>query len=233
MSIKVLITAGGTCEAIDDVRIFEMREVVGNLTSLSHLEVANISKGGFGKRIAEEFTLQGAEVTLLCRWDLIKSITDPSIKTVPFRSFEDLQREIFALLEKKNFDIILMAAAVSDYSPVKVEGKISSDSDEFNLKFKRNPKLLSELREKSGSNTMIVGFKLLSGVPEETLINVARKQNSRASLDFTVANDMKKIDWVSKRHPIILVGAKGNTTSMDGHRKDVTKKLVQTLIEAK
>jgi len=239
MSIKVLITAGGTVEAIDDVRTFEMRSVSGNgLVTFDSLEFANISKGGFGRAIAEAFIQHESfdfEVTMLARYELYKRMKNPpkGLTVKPFRSFDDLHKALKNELETVDYDIVLMAAAVSDYSPVRTEGKISSSDETLVMKFKRNPKLLSRIREwcDLDHDVTIVGFKLLSNVSTEKLLDVANKQNQKASLDLTVANDMQKIDWENSIHPIELVDREGKSISIEGKREYVARALVEEIIE--
>ena len=99
-------------------------------------------------------------------------------------------------------ELFLMAAAVSDYSPVPAQGKIRSTEQTMSIAMERNPKLLDTLRERC-PDSYLVGFKLLSGVSQDQLIDVARRQLERAGLDLTVANDLQH--FAPGRHPIVLV----------------------------
>ena len=100
--LRVLITGGGTKVRIDDVR---------------HL--GNFAGGGFPTTIGNAFRETGAEVYLLGSEEMIRRIHDQGradefTHLTSFRWFEDLERELFAIIESWQPDIILMAAAVSD-----------------------------------------------------------------------------------------------------------------------
>lgn len=186
--MRALITAGGTSEPIDDVRV-----------------VTNLSSGRFGARIANALVRRGVAVTLLGSRSMLShpDWIDPRVEQVGFGSFLDLQ----ARLDEHTAtapDLLLMAAAVSDYSPVPAAGKLRSDAEEILIRMRRNPKLLPTLRERCGANTFLVGFKLLSGVSRQEVVEVATAQRERARLDLTVANDLQT--FREGLHPIVLVG---------------------------
>lgn len=237
MSPSVIVTAGGTIESIDDVRLVSVhRQLVGDPLSLgTSVEIENISKGGFGKTIAEAFAERGVRTTLIGRRSLIRSLprNELNYEVRSFRSTAELQNVIREECRKQRPDYFLMAAAVSDYSPVAFEGKLSSDEEEMVIRLKRNPKILDELRELTGPQTILVGFKLVSGLSEEQLVAIAQKQNARAALDFTVANDMQEIDFEKGIHPIKIVTSTGAVTPVTGERSYVAKRLVEFLLTHK
>jgi 8-oxo-dGTP pyrophosphatase MutT (NUDIX family) len=193
VGLHALITAGGTAEPIDDVRV-----------------VTNSSTGRFGAAIANALVARGVEVTLLASHALMghPEWVDPRVKRVGFGSFLDLRA---ALIEQTQSppDLLFMAAAVADYSPVPTHGKIRSDAEEITIRMRRNPKLLPTLREQCGENTFLVGFKLLSGVTRAELVAVADRQRVKGHLDLTVANDLAT--FTPNRHPVVLVEANRTT----------------------
>ena len=191
--MRALITAGGTSEPIDDVRV-----------------VTNLSTGRFGARIANALAQRGVDVTLLASQALMShpEWVDPRVRRVPYGSFLDLQAALHTHTAEPP-DLLFMAAAVSDYSPVPTEGKIRSHADEMVITMRRNPKLLPTLRERCGPSTFLVGFKLLSGVTRQTLLEVAAAQRDGALLDLTVANDQQS--FRDGLHPIAIVGPHGVT----------------------
>lgn len=185
--MHALITAGGTSEPIDDVRV-----------------ITNSSTGRFGAALANALVERGVRVTLLASKALMQrpEWVDPRVERVPFGSFSDLS----AALDEHTAtppDLLFMAAAVSDYSPVPFDGKMPSKAEEVTLTLRRNPKLLGRLRERCGPQTWLVGFKLLSGVDRATLIGVADRQRQGAGLDMTVANDLQS--FAPGLHPIVVV----------------------------
>lgn len=212
--LKALITAGATREPIDDVRF-----------------ITNFSRGSFGATIARALVKAGVETTLLGSRDLLRQ-TDwlcPQLKLVEYRSFSDLKQQLYRLIETEPPDLLFMTAAVSDYSPVRREGKIRSTEDELLLRLKRNPKLLRQLREKCGVATFIVGFKLLSGVSSEELLQTGRIQIKRDRLNLTVANDLDEI--APEYHPIVMLTPEGGAIRRKGDKQTVAGDLVAFVLE--
>jgi 8-oxo-dGTP pyrophosphatase MutT (NUDIX family) len=188
--MRALITAGGTSEPIDDVRV-----------------ITNTSTGRFGAALADALVRRGIEVTLLTSRATVDrpGWVDERVRRVGFGSFADLQ-EALDRETRSPPDLLFMAAAVSDYSPVPHVGKLRSDADEIVIRMRRNPKLLATLRERCGPDTWLTGFKLLSGVERSTLLAVARRQRETAGLDMTVANDLAT--FAPDRHPVAVVSGR-------------------------
>lgn len=165
---KVLISAGGTYEAIDPIR-----------------GISNRSSGKMGMGIAKEAFIRGADVTML-----LGEVSVPvpqsfeSIKTLSSKEMNEKALEIIP-----EFDIFVSAAAVSDFSPVIVENsKISSDS-KLELELKPNPKIINQIKQKN-PDIFLVGFKAEYNVPENELIESAKKQIANSDADLVVANDV-------------------------------------------
>ncbi len=208
MTLRAVITAGGTSEPIDDVRV-----------------VTNLSTGRFGAAIARALRARGVEVTLLAGKALARqpSWIPHGVDVVPFGSFVDLDR-VLTKAVKEPPDLLFMAAAVSDYSPIPADGKIRSNADELTIRMVRNTKLLAELRDRCGPDTFIVGFKLLSRVSAEVLRTVAHKQAEDCSLDLTLANDLQHLE--ADRHPALMVSPDGASIAVDGTKDQTAARLV-------
>lgn len=171
---EVVITAGGTREPIDDVRY-----------------VGNFSGGALGHALASEFNNRGDRVTLLAPSSVIHRYgAIDGVEHRPYTDFRSLREELLGIPAAR---IVLQAAAVADYSPVRTDGKIRSNQDEMVVRMKRNPKILSELRPHFGKDAFIVGFKLLSGVGLRELFETGLQQMSDNSTDMCVANDLQAI----------------------------------------
>lgn len=210
--MRALITAGGTSEPIDDVRV-----------------ITNLSSGRFGAHIANALVARGVEVTLLASQGLMghPEWVDDRVERVPFGSFADLA----ARLEEHTAsppDLLFMAAAVSDYSPVRQHGKIRSTDEEVVLRMRRTPKLLSTLRTACGPSTFLVGFKLLSGVTRDELVRVAERQRTTNTLDLTCANDLATFG--PSLHPIVLV-EDGQTSDYWGSKEESAAFLVDNVLD--
>lgn len=208
-SLHALVTAGGTREPIDDVRV-----------------IANLSRGRFGAAIAHALVERGVTTTLLGSAQLLERPRelDHRLAVYPFHAFADLRGALDRLLTERPPDLVFMAAAIADYSPVRQTGKISSDEEELVLRLRKNPKLLAGLRAKCGPDAFLVGFKLLSGVTPAELHTVARRQIKDHGLDLTVANDFARL--TEDDHPVVLVTPEGGSIPLDGPRDEVAARLV-------
>lgn len=212
--LRALVTAGGTREPIDDVRV-----------------LTNISSGGFGVAIARALVAAGVDTTLVGSRDAIAMLgsTDDAIERVRFTTFRNLVETLAAAaMNSARPDLVLMTAAVADYSPVPTEGKLRSDADELVIRCIRNPKLIAAFREQFGIRTFLVGFKLLSRASRADLITAAREQVHRNRLNLTVANDLD--DLRDGRHPIILVTPEGGAIPIDGTKDEVATQLVAFIL---
>jgi phosphopantothenoylcysteine decarboxylase/phosphopantothenate--cysteine ligase len=165
---KVLITAGPTCEPFDPAR---------------HL--SNRSSGKMGFALARMAKRRGAKVVLISG---SASDKQPSgIKTVQVTT--GLQMHDAVMDYYTDADIVVMAAAVSDYRPAKVvEQKIKKGSGLVSLDLVSNPDILKELgkRKKQAGRPLLVGFAAESS---EHLEEGKRKLKEK-NLDLIVINDI-------------------------------------------
>jgi phosphopantothenoylcysteine decarboxylase/phosphopantothenate--cysteine ligase len=195
---RVLITSGGTREHIDDVRF-----------------IANGSTGQTGAFLADRFVQAGFDVTY------IGSVTAAKPKraaqVLPFESFNDLEGALFNELRTQNFDIVIHAAAVSDYSVQRVLGKMDSSQDELTLHLSRNPKLVDLIKNISRNKRMqLVAFKLTSAADEFTVNQNVMALFERSRADYVVHNDlinMKHRD--TGQHPGTIYISGGDQTSFE------------------
>jgi phosphopantothenoylcysteine synthetase/decarboxylase len=183
--MRVLVTAGGTRERIDDVRV-----------------IANLSTGRLGARIANVAQDAGHEVMLLRGLHAER----PSAG-VDCEVFDD-SAQLAALLRRHvpRADAVFHAAAVSDYLPTTAGGKLPSDQDELILQLRRAPKLIDGLREMA-PDAILVGFKLTSGLSEAERLSLAAGLRTRARLDMVLVNDASLTGELD--HEALLVDADG------------------------
>lgn len=164
---KILVTAGPTYEAIDPVRF-----------------IGNHSSGKMGVQIAQAFVERGAEVTLVTgpmHERVIESIT-----AIKVRSAEEMFQACEAVYE--TMDIIVMAAAVADYTPVEVaDQKIKKTDDEFTVTLKRTKDVLGFLGANKKPGQLLVGFALETQNEKENAIQKLKKKNA----DLIVLNSLK------------------------------------------
>lgn len=192
--MHILITSGGTSEAIDRVR-----------------SITNHSTGSLGKIIAETALAKGHQVTLITTPTALKPHSHPQLKLLVINNVKDLLTQMQK--EVPHHQVLIHAMAVSDYSPVYMTGldevekapdlhgflqqknqetKISSKEEYQVLFLKKNPKIISLVKEWN-PDLQLIGFKLLVAVSSEELIQVARESLVKNHASMIVANDLTKI----------------------------------------
>jgi len=152
------------------------------------------------------------------------------LTVIDYDDFYDYHDKVFSLIEQHNFDIIVLACAASDYgveSPV--SGKIRSKESDMVIKLKKLPKIISEIREKTGKDCILVGFKLLVGSSEEELIYNAVESLTNNKLDLVVANDLRDIK--NNAHRLKLVYGEKKVLSIDDD-KTVENFLAKSVVSA-
>mgnify|MGYP001765720765 CR=1 FL=1 len=193
---KVLVIAGATEEPVDDIRV-----------------VTNRSSGETGLELAKAAYERGARVDL---WMGRCSAPLPTyIETKRFSSFGQLAR----LCKGVKHDIILFPAAVSDYSPEKVAGKIPSDKERLTLTLRRNPKLIDKMKAK-----VLVGFKAQTRLDDDGLVAEAMALLKRAKCDFVVANKVEEVS--SGKTRVLIVTEHGATDEIQGTKSQVADKIL-------
>ena len=167
---KVLVTAGATREAIDPVRF-----------------ITNHSSGRMGCAVARAAMLRGADVTLVCgHMDV-----DPPmfVKTVPVVSAAEMADAVLSAADEQ--DIIIKAAAVSDYTPVTTSGsKIKKSDSDMSVPLKRTRDILKTLGEKKRPGQLICGFSMET---DDLLANSRRKLTAK-NCDMICANSLTAED---------------------------------------
>lgn len=162
---KILVTAGGTVEAIDPVRY-----------------IGNRSSGRMGFEIAKAARNAGAEVILISG----KSELEPP-KNLKFIKVEAaIQMREAVLNEFAGVDAVIMSAAVADYRVKNVSAqKIKKSADTLTLELVKNPDILRELGTLKKSQ-VLVGF----AAETQNILDYANKKLVEKNLDFIVANDV-------------------------------------------
>ena len=137
---KVLITAGPTYEQIDPVRF-----------------IGNNSSGKMGYELAEKAIKLGASVTLVSGPTNI--IASKSIDKIDVRSAQEMYDEVHQVY--KNADVIIMAAAVADYTIEEVsENKIKKSDSSMQINLIATKDILASIGELKTENQLLIGFAL-------------------------------------------------------------------------
>jgi len=167
---KILVTAGATSEEIDPVRV-----------------ITNKSSGKMGVYIAEEAFLRGADVTLIRGANSVEP--QYHFKDIKIYSVNDLFNEI-----KKNIkdaDIVIHAAAVSDFTIENKSNKKIKSNENLHLELTPTTKIFENIK-KLKKNIVLIGFKAEYNVSEKILVERAYGLLKDANADFVVANDVGK-----------------------------------------
>ncbi len=168
---KVLISAGPTYESIDPVRF-----------------IGNHSSGLMGFELAEQAAELGAKVTLISG-PVHLQLKNPAIERINVVSAAQMAEQCNNHFH--NADITIMAAAVADFTPVKVaDQKIKKEQvggDEFMIQLKATQDILATLGTQKKPGQILAGFALETDHAKE---NGLRKLNSK-KLDFIVVNSLK------------------------------------------
>jgi phosphopantothenate-cysteine ligase/phosphopantothenoylcysteine decarboxylase/phosphopantothenate--cysteine ligase len=214
--MNLLVTAGNTQTPIDRVRC-----------------ITNIFTGRTGAQVALEAQGRGHAVTLLTSHpeavrDLAPGFSAAdrwSVQT--YRTFADLQSAMEELVPSGRFDVLVHAAAVSDYSLAGIyapatgtafdpataawthgkmadvsAGKVKSHHSELWMRLVPTPKLADRVRKPWGFRGVFVKFKLEVGIHDAEMRDVAQRSREQSDADLIVANTLEAKDevaWIGDR----------------------------------
>lgn len=191
VGLRVLVSAGGTREPIDAVRV-----------------IANRSSGKQGYAIASEAMSRGASVTLVTTVDL------PVPAGVAIRAVETAAEMQVAMSElATDADVVVMAAAVADFRPVApTSGKIKKDGGIPQIVLEPTPDILAELGAIKPPNQTLVGF----AAETADLVANAEAKLRRKHLDLIVANDVAapNVGFQHDTNAVTLIRSGGGVTSV-------------------
>lgn len=209
---KIVVTAGGTREAIDPVRY-----------------ISNRSSGKQGYAVAQAALDLGSDVSL---------ITAPSSLAIP-KGCEVINVETAAdmsdavLKEITSADALVMCAAVADFKPTNISNeKIKKEKGLKAIPLEPTKDILSEvakMEKKGGSDLRVVGF---AAETQDLRSNATKKLNAKA-LDMIVANDITKplAGFGSDTNQVLFLFSDGSTEQLPVMQKsDVAEKILQYLV---
>ncbi len=243
---KIIITAGGTSEPIDEIRDITNKST-GRLGSLIAMEFAG------NDEVEKIFYIHGRAAVLP---------EHEKIEHVSIRSTQDLLEAMTRLISENDIFAIIHSMAVSDYTTAsfvsleellrllkgsecetvpevaelleredfrKKYTKLPSSIDDPIIMLKQTPKVLSKLRDMA-PEAVIMGFKLLDHVSHEELMSVAEAQIKKNRTDFCMANDYATV--TSPVHVGFILDKEGNERRYDG-KEAIARGVVENVMGAK
>lgn len=202
---RIIITSGPTIEPIDPIRL-----------------LTNRSSGRTGVELAKEAYKQGAEVTLIHS----KALNLMGIKE---KRVETTREMIDACVNelRRGCDVLISAAAISDFTVEPSEVKIPSSGD-FHLHLVPTRKLIEEVRNEF-PDLVIVGFKAETNVSKDELIRRAREKMERYNLEMVVANDVGKGGIGTEENEVYIIREGQEVKYVKGAKKIIAEEIVNEL----
>jgi phosphopantothenoylcysteine decarboxylase/phosphopantothenate--cysteine ligase len=199
---KIVVTAGGSIERIDDVRF-----------------ISNFSSGKMGEALAKAFYIKGADVTL------ISSKTHNLTKEIKQIKVESAKDYLEAIVEE-NPDYLIMAAAIVDYIPEYKSGKLKKENigDEFILKLTKNIDILEALKDKKFKK---IGFK--AEYDEKNAPKYAKNALNKKYLDAICLNLLSKNNFGSDENEIIFITKDKEILLPQDTKENIALKLVDAI----
>ncbi len=197
---NILISCGGTVENIDDARA-----------------ITNLSSGKMGFSIAESAYAYGANVTLVCG----RTDEKPPLGIKSFYASNHKTMKQVILEKVKNNDIFISVAAISDYLPKAVLGKLKKKNTRITLELEKSDDILYEV-SLNNENLFCVGFSAES----EKIIKNSQDKLKNKKLDMIVANSIKE-SMGKESAEIYLIDHLGVTNIVKKSKKELSKDILK------
>ena len=208
---KVLMTAGPTIEKIDPIRV-----------------ITNHSTGKTGVLLASELVSAGAKVTLVYG----PGITEPpkGAKIIPVQTVTEMFNEVKKQMKKK-FDIVILAAAASDYIPKnQYSKKIKSRKNSLTVELKKAPKIIDYIK-KLQKDVFLIGFKAETDISKKELVVRAKQKLKDSKANMIIANDIGKKYFKDIRYNELLIVDSKTVVAIGRNKKERIAKLICKNIE--
>ena len=206
---RVLVSAGGTREPLDAVRF-----------------LGNRSSGRMGVALAEEARRRGAEVTLLAANLAVRP--PGGIEVVETPTAADMAAAADA---RRDYDVVVMAAAVADYRPAAPEpGKRPKDTDDWTVRLEPTRDILRGLGEGRENGQVLVGFAADTGGQG---LSRAREKLERKRVDLIVFNDVAQegIGFDAADNEVVLISRDGERTVPLARKEAVAAAVIDAVEE--
>ncbi len=203
---KILVTAGGTREAIDPVRF-----------------IANHSTGKQGYAIAKAARNRGAEVVLIAANSNLNDL--PGVEIVHVSSAEQMQHALSARFPA--CEILLMAAAVADAKPANASTVKIKKANYQSIELETNPDLLANLSKTRSENQVLVAFAAETSAIDKATIEAAKSKMVSKGADLIYLNDVSNgAIFGADETAGLLIDSNGETIEFKNQSKDTLADLL-------
>ncbi|MGB9344973.1 MAG: bifunctional phosphopantothenoylcysteine decarboxylase/phosphopantothenate--cysteine ligase CoaBC [Ilumatobacteraceae bacterium] len=206
--VSVVVSAGGTREPIDAVRV-----------------IANRSSGKQGFAVAAEAAARGARVTLV---STVSLPTPRGVSVVGVETAEQMQQAMTAAAA--DHDVIVMSAAVADFRPkVAADGKLKKRDGTPEIVLEPTPDILAGLGAAKRAGQVLVGF---AAETDDLIANAAEKLRSKR-LDLIVANDVgaPEVGFAHDTNAVTLLRPDAEPVEIDlASKRDVARAVIDILV---
>jgi phosphopantothenoylcysteine decarboxylase / phosphopantothenate---cysteine ligase len=207
--VSVVVSAGGTREPIDAVRV-----------------IANRSSGKQGYAVAAEAVARGARVTLVSTVELP---TPVGCHLVGVETAEQMREAMAAA--STDHDVIVMSAAVADFRPkIAASGKLKKRDGAPDIVLEPTPDILAELGAAKRSGQVLVGF---AAETDDLIANATAKLRAK-HLDLIVANDVAapQVGFAHDTNAVTLLRPDAEPVEIDlASKRDVARAVIDTIID--
>jgi len=203
---KILVTAGGTREAIDPVRF-----------------IANHSTGKQGYAIAKAARNRGAEVVLIAANSNLEALE--GVKILHVSSAQQMQEAL--AVEFPACEILLMAAAVADARPVAPSLEKIKKANYKSIELEANPDLLADLSHNKSASQVLVAFAAETSAIDGATIDVAKSKMSSKGADLIYLNNVSQgAIFGSNDTSGLLIDSNGEVVEVNNQSKDTLADLL-------
>jgi phosphopantothenoylcysteine decarboxylase/phosphopantothenate--cysteine ligase len=207
--VSVVVSAGGTREPIDAVRV-----------------IANRSSGKQGYAVAAEAAARGARVTLV---STVSLPTPFGCDLVEVETAEQMRSAMVAAAA--DHDVVVMSAAVADFRPkLAAAGKLKKRDGAPEIVLEPTPDILAELGSTKRSGQVLVGF---AAETDDLIANASDKLHAKR-LDLIVANDVgaPQVGFAHDTNAVTMLRPDAEPVEIDlASKRDVARAVIDTIIE--
>ena len=206
--LKLMVSAGPTHEPIDPVRF-----------------IGNHSSGKMGFALAEEAAKRGADVTLIA--GPVSLETPHGVNRINVKTAQDMFDACTSNFDKQ--DIIIMASAVADYTPIEVASeKVKKKAEDWNIELKKTKDVLAWIGENKKVNQKVIGFALETENEQANAFGKLERKN----LDIIVLNSLKDegAGFQHDSNKVTIIDRNNKVTSFElKSKRDVAIDILDTI----